>query len=127
MDDDPTAANGLAYRQPVRLPMISSRLPFARAALHANKDLLAGYAFASPKSALLHSNRNPTGLERQGAKTPSSAKAVAEPGYHSLQQAIFDASQAVPAPDFKSGGAGFQTPGNTCSRNDRALALVGAP
>ena len=43
----------------------------------------------------------------------------------------FDPSQAVPssvpAPDFQSGGAGFQTRENALSANDRALALVRTP
>ena len=35
--------------------------------------------------------------------------------------------EAVPAPDFQSGEAGFQTRENALSCNDRALALVKMP
>ena len=39
----------------------------------------------------------------------------------------YDPCQVVPAPDFQSGEAGFQTRENALSCNDRALALVKMP
>jgi hypothetical protein len=49
--------------------------------------------------------------------------ALAAEGYFHSEQHIFRSlfSRAVPAPDFESGGAGFQTRENVFSSNDGLL------